>query len=73
MKGELGRASVEVVRLEAYVGLLNKSNDRLEQKCAKREATITAYSRNSLCTANSNLNYVFQTICRRRLFMTDVE
>lgn len=45
MKGELVRASDEVIRLDAHVALLKKCNDRLE-KCNELKATITAF----LCT-----------------------
>lgn len=73
MKEDQGRARLEVVRLDAYLGLLKKSNDRLKRKYAELEITLSIFHRHPLCAANSNQNYVFQTQCRRRLVTTDVD
>lgn len=73
MMGDLGRENAEVVRLDTYVGLMNKSNDRLELKYAELDTTITAWRRNRLCTAERNLNSVLQAPRRRRLVMTYVD
>lgn len=40
MKSHLGRASAEVVAVGEYVGLLYKSNDWPERKCAQFKTTI---------------------------------
>jgi len=40
VKGELGRAKSELVRLDAHVALLNKCNDRLERECEELKATV---------------------------------
>ena len=41
LKGQLGRATAEIVRLDGHIALLNRSNDRLERECTDLKATIT--------------------------------
>ena len=41
MKGQLGRANAEIIRLDGHVALLNRCNDRLEKECLDLRAKLT--------------------------------
>ena len=71
VKGELGRAKSELVRLDAHVALLNKCNDRLERECEELKATVTTLrmknkDRGRTTSALDNTSSVFRVGRYRR-------
>lgn len=68
----LGRASMELVRLDVYIALLNKWKDCLDLKYSDLEVTRTTWRRQRTGMENSNALFVLNGARTRRLLCTNV-
>lgn len=59
LKGKIGLSSAELVRLNAYVGLLMKSKEILEQKCTELYSLLMTWRRQRTGAVDSRTPSVF--------------
>lgn len=73
MKGYLGHASAELVRLDTYIALLSKSEDFIKHKSTDLEITLTIYPRYRAGNEDRNSWSVFRSTLAVRLVITTAD
>lgn len=73
IEGEIGPASAELVRLDAYVSLLTKSKQRLEQTFTDLESVLTRWRSQQTGAVDNRTPTVFCCVRTRRPMLTEVD